>query len=156
MSKEQPQQQPRAPHLLARDFKHDALASRMVSFATVPVETSVQAIREPAFWANVARHLRVSQRIDVECVDGSWLAEFRVASVGSNWARVQLLRLHKFVTAESVVQRSKDFKIEWGGPSHKHRVVRVADKAILEKGFDTPEQAAEWLAANEDAMTSPE
>lgn len=154
-SKEQPKEQPkRAAHLLARNFTLQAESVRLMSFAIVPVGVSQQTLKDPAFWSSVAHLLKARQRIDVECEDGSWLTELRVCAVGPNWARVQVLRHHAFVSAEALMQKAKDFKVEWGGPSHKNRVVRLSDKQVLQHGFDTPELAAEWLAANHESMTA--
>lgn len=146
----------KVPHVLSKDVKASEHA-RAIHFAKgpmLPLDEAVNAMKDPAFWANVSTRMHPNDRIEAMPEDGSYFAEFMVRSAGPNWAHVEALRTVAFVSAESVVARVKDLKVEWGGPAHKHRVVRVSDKAVLKHGFDTPEQANEWLAANQKAVAA--
>lgn len=147
-------QEKRIAKLLGSKFKLESQSVRMTSFALVPNGTTEKDLKQPEFWANVAGQLTPRGLIHVEPEDGSFLAELTVRAVGPHWARVEVLRFHRFVSAESLLQKAKDFKVEWGGPAHKNRVKRLSDGAVLKHGFETPEQAAEWLAANQAAMTA--
>lgn len=151
MSNEKEQKRP--AHLLARDFK-DAEYVRNIHAAMPPAGTPMSALKIPEFWSSVAPSLRPNSRIEVMPADGAYFVELIVRSVGPNWARVEVLREKEFISAASLVAKIKDFKVEWGGPSHKHRVVRLSDKEVVKCGFDTPEQAGEWLVANQQAMTA--
>lgn len=144
----------RAPKLLGSKFKLEAASVRMTSFALAANGTTAKDLKQPEYWANVAGQLQARALIHVEPEDGSWLAELTVRAVGPNWVRVEILRFHQFVSAETLLQKAKDFKVEWGGPAHKNRVKRLSDGTVLKHGFETPEQAAEWLAANQAAMTA--
>lgn len=144
----------RVPKLMGSKFQQDANYARMRSFATIPNGTTIQDMKAPEFWSSVAGKLQARGRIEVEPEDGSFIAEFAVRAVGPNWARVELLHHHQFASAATLVQKAKDFKVEWGGPAHKHRVIRLSDKEVLKFGFETPEMAAEWLVANQAAMTA--
>lgn len=57
--------------------------------------------------------------------------------------RYQMLEEHDFKDAPPVTAEMSDARIEWGGPAHKHRVVRGT--TLLEKGFETKEEAQAWL-----------
>ena len=38
-----------------------------------------------------------------------------------------------------------EFEVGWGGPAHKHRVIRKSDRSPVKTGFDTREQAEQWV-----------
>jgi hypothetical protein len=146
----------KAPHVLSKDVKA-AEHARAVHFARgpmLPLDEAVAAMRDPAFWANVSTRMHANDRIEAMPEDGSYFAEFMVRSAGPNWAHVEVLRQHAFISAESVVAKAKDAEVNWGGPAHKWRVQRPSDKAVLKSGFDTPDQANSWLAANTQSVTA--
>ena|SRR3990167_3495703 len=142
----------KVPHLLARNFKQAEFV-RMIWRATVPVGTPIEALKEPAYWSNIASLLQPNARIEVMPEDSAYLVEFIVRSAGPNWAHVEMLRSHVFVSAETVVAgAAKVFDVTWGSPHQKFRVQRMSDKEVLRSGFNTKEEANEWLAANLKAL----
>lgn len=146
----------KVPHVLSKDFKQGEHA-RGIHFARgpmLPLDDAVAAMKDPAFWANVSTRTHPNDRIEAMPEDGSYFAEFMVRAAGANWAHVELMRAHAFVSAETVVAKIKDVKVEWGGPSHKWRVMRAGQKDPLKTGFDTPELANEWVAANPSAFVT--
>lgn len=141
----------KAPKLLGKELK-EANHVRNVWSANVPAGTRLESLSYPEFWANVSARFRPNDRIEIMPPDGAYFAEFIVRSAGPNWAHVEILRVHKFVSAESVVNKAQSHEIKWGSPKTKFRVWRLSDKTVVKDGFDTPEQAAEWVAANEKAV----
>jgi hypothetical protein len=143
----------KVPHVMSKDVKA-AEHMRAIHFAQgplLPLADAVKAMKDPAFWANVSTRLQPNNRIEAMPEDGSYFVEFMVRSAGPNWAYVEVLREHAFISAETVIAKAKDAEVNWGGPAHKWRVQRPSDKAVLKAGFDTPEQAGSWLAANTQA-----
>lgn len=155
MSEEKPKEA-RVPHVLAKEFRaaEHARAIHAAKGPMLPIADAVKAMKDPAFWANVSTRMHPNDHIEAVPEDGSYFVELFVRSAGPNWAHIEVLREHSFISAASVVEKAKDVKVEWGGPAHKHRVVRISDKAVLKHGFDTPEQANEWLAGNLSAVTA--
>lgn len=150
-TKEQPK---KVPHVLSKDFKaaEHARATHFAKGPLLPMDEAVAAMRDPAFWANVSTRMHPNDLIQAMPEDGSYFVEFMVRSAGPNWAHVEPLREKAFISAESVVAKIKDAKVEWGGPAHKWRVMRAGNKEPLKTGFDTPELANEWLAGNAQAL----
>jgi len=111
--------------------------------------TALDALLEPAFWAHNARKLRPGAVIWAEPEDGAWFALLRVRSANIGGAKVRVL----FKTEEPQVVQDEDpaangFSVEWGGPAHKFRVKRVADKQVMQSGFQDKADAFRWLSEN--------
>lgn len=102
---------------------------------------------QPAFWSHVAAKLHPTDRIEVIPEDGTYFAEFYVVSCGRNWAKVSLLRMHELVedTPEAASTASVEYEVQWAGGQEKARVMRLSDKAVIQSGFATKKDAAEWL-----------
>lgn len=146
-------QDAKTPHLRAKDFKGAEFDFPQYK-ATLPIGTPIEALKDPAYWANVAQMMNVPGMIHAMPVDGSYYARLMVRSKGPNWAHVALVEHVKFESAESVVNKAKGFDIAWGTGKSKFKVLRLADKAVMKEGFQTREEAAEWLAANVQAATA--
>lgn len=106
--------------------------------------TTVQDLVDPGYWAHVASHFEPLDRIEVRLETGGWVAELIVLARGTNWAKVKLLQ-HYELDGVAEDTESKAHIIKWRGPQHRHCIVRIADHAIIQSGFDSKEAGAAWL-----------
>lgn len=136
-------------HLRARPTMLRAAEHYIVTwYHTVPPETPFDEMLKPDFWAHVAAKLRPHHRIVVDCEDGSWTATLFVRSAQRLSAVMGVLSKTDFKGAiehAPAAMQASDYDVAWGGPAHKHRVVRKSDKSVVKHGFDTPEQAQQWV-----------
>lgn len=121
---------------------------------TVPAEIGLDDVLSPEFWTHVAQKLRPHNRIIVDREDGAWTATLFVRSAARLSATVAVEHFKEFGEREALPAEpsAAEYEVAWGGPAHKHRVIRKADKQVMEKGFDTPEQASAWLRQHVKAM----
>lgn len=115
---------------------------------TVPPAISLDDLLKPDFWSHVAVRLRPHNRVIADAEDGSWTATLFVRSVNRLSATMAVQSFMEFGEKSALsdsVATFADFDIGWGGPAHKHRVVRKSDGAIMTKGHDTSEDAGMWL-----------
>lgn len=114
---------------------------------TVPAETTPDDLLNPEFWTHVATNLRPHSRIMVDREDGAWTATLFVRSATRLSAVVAVEHFVEFGGRQAHPSEpgADDYEIGWGGPAHKHRVIRKSDRQVMEKGFETPEAAAKWL-----------
>jgi len=110
-----------------------------------------KALLQPTFWAHVAGRLKIGDRIEVTAFDGSWLTELIVRSkpIGrATEATVVPLRFHDLNKLDQETKGAADsvvYEAAWKGPTLKHCVIRVADKAVVADKLDTKEQALDWI-----------
>ena len=124
---------------------------------TVPPETTLEAMACPGFWAHVARGLKPQDEIVVSAEDGTWRAELVVRWVHRVAAGVSVLSYKNFAEEEAGAppeDAESPFSIGWGGPVHKWRVVRKSDGEVMRKGFDTREQAGQWVKNHQAAQAA--
>jgi hypothetical protein len=107
--------------------------------------TTLDDLLKPEFFCHVAKQLRTFSKIRVLPDDASWYAELIVRSAGTNWARCSLFKFVEFDAVQPEAQAVEYAKVGWGGPSQKHRVVRISDGAVLSKDHESSEIAQAWL-----------
>ena len=112
--------------------------------------TLVNDVLEPGYWAHIAYKMQVYDRIDVRLETGEWLMELVVLDVGRNYARVHLAKKHDFVETnlDAPVSAIKH-KVEFKGPQRKWAVIRIADSAVVQEGFQGKAEAILWLQNHE-------
>lgn len=119
--------------------------------AIVPEGTDVSALLASEFWAHNARKLSPFAEITAVEETGAWYARLLVLDSGKNWASVRLLEK---VTLDPVeAAPSADFRVEFKGPIHKHRVVRVSDGAEMVKGLSKADAFA-WVETHMKAVAA--
>jgi hypothetical protein len=111
----------------------------------VPAGTTIEQLLEPAFWANVARHLQRSTTVEVHWDDASQFAELYVLDAGRNWASVDVLR-HKKELKRPQLRSEEQFEVHFNGPVDKFRIVRISDRSVIKAGFATEVSALQFLA----------
>jgi hypothetical protein len=105
--------------------------------AVVEAGTPFEQIKDDqAFWSHVQRFVRVGDTIQIRADDGAYYARLYARAVGAQGVKVEVLEYHDFSKLEAVTDNSDEYKVEWAGPHHKFRIVRVADDVVMQSGFN--------------------
>ena len=111
---------------------------------TAKAGTPYEAIKnDTAYWAHImsgGKHPQPNDIIQVHAEDMSFYAELYVVSVDTKAARVRELR---YIPLDNTPLKviPPEYDVEWAGPHHRWRVVRVSDKSVIEKGFASEAEA---------------
>lgn len=120
----------------------------------VPEEgTKFEDLQKEEYWAAVAYMFKPCDIIEVHAEDGSYYAELYIRACGRNWAKVAVLNKTALEPVEAKVTRP-EFETAWKGPARKFGVVRVSDGEIIKDGFDTREQAADYIKGHVKALAA--
>lgn len=114
----------------------------------VPPGTDVEDVKDPSFWMNVARQLRIGDEIKVLTEDMSWRAVLIVRAVGRVEAVVQVLDYTELGDAANMMPEVQDnpYEVKWGGPAAKFRVHRKDGGEVVKDQFQTKEAALQWVS----------
>lgn len=110
--------------------------------------TNPEDLLKPEYWAHVATKLTPRSRIEAWADDGSWMAEYVVLEAGRNWARVHLLNVSHFTSADiaqTLADHMSPYEITHRGPHAKWSVIRKSDRQVLSEGYETARAAAEYM-----------
>lgn len=111
---------------------------------------TVEQVLDPMYWAHVAARLAQYDRIEVRVDTGEWMLDLIVIQAGRNFARVHVAARYDFTgAAEGAPREAIKHRVEWKGTHKKFCVIRNADSALLQEGFQTKELAAEWMNNHE-------
>ena len=141
-------ERPKLPPRLTPERFKEAAYVRNVFAMTPAVNTEVESLLAPDYWAHIAAKLHPGDHIEVLTEDNSFFAEILVIEVGKGWARVVLLRhvpLNKVLASSAAPVVESKFKVNWGGMNAKHRVVRLSDNQVIKDGFSTADAAKAWM-----------
>lgn len=108
--------------------------------------TTLDEMLLPEYWANVAKTIKVGDRIDVTAEDGSWFAELYVRSAQPLALKVFVLR-HTVFDAPRVKDAISPYDVRHRGGAG-WSVVRLSDKAVLFEGGKDRTVAEDWIKAN--------
>ena len=111
--------------------------------------TPYAALFKPEYWSAVAESMALGDWIIVEPEDSNYTARLRVRSKGLGGIRVEEYDCKQWDRTEAPESLMEYFKVEWAGPVHKWRVVRLSDNDIRKHGFPSESEANAWLAENE-------
>lgn len=103
---------------------------------------------QPSFWDRVSSRLRPGDRIRVDAVDASWLAELLVRTASRTEAKVVMLNFHdlnKLDKAAKELNEADPIEVVYKGPTLRYCVVRKSDNARLVEKLETREQAMDWI-----------
>lgn len=123
----------KALHLSPTNMQ-DASHFRTRWMAITPAGTSVEDVCRPEFWLHVASRLKRMDIIEVLPEDEVWLAELLVIRSGVGAVMVKVLR-HDMIDEAGGEPSELSSVVEWGGPVHKYRVIRKADRHVISHGF---------------------
>jgi hypothetical protein len=123
------------------DFSEAKFTTRVWSH-TAREGTPFRAIADvPAYWAHVAGKLAAGDLIQVHAQDRSFYAELYVVAVRAKAAVVHALR-HEELPEIDEAAAASPYRVEWGGPHHKWRVVRASDGSVVAHGFAVEAEAS--------------
>lgn len=129
--------------------------SRNIHSVVLEPGTTLDNLKDPAFWAHVSgpKNFRPMDRIEAMPEDGSFWAELLVLSAGPLFAKVYVMR-HYEIGEVGTTSMSDAFAVAWKGPLRQHAVIRVKDNAIMQDKFANKEAALGWLAENAKTMAA--
>lgn len=130
-----------------RDMDH-AEYQRQVHRITPPAGTTIEDVKRPEYWVNVAGRIRHFDKIEVLPEDAAFHAELLVTGKGAKHVNVAVLH-HVPLDGEAVEASPVDYVTEFGGPKHLHRVKRVSDGVIVKHGFSTKPEALAYIRSLE-------
>ena len=114
---------------------------------TAEIEQTLDDVLTPEYWTHVAKLLRPSDEIVVNAADRSWRAELLVRDTSRTAASVALISHAKFDTPAAPLQAEEGSGLapNWGGPTWKWRAIRVADGETIKHGFQSKNDAIQWI-----------
>lgn len=115
--------------------------------------TRFEDILREEYWGAVAYKFKPCDIIEVHAEDGSYFAELYVRAAGKNWMKVALLRKVELEPAQAAFS-NPEFEAAWKGPHRKFTVIRSSDNQIVKDGFDTREQAVDYIKSHTKAMAA--
>ncbi len=119
--------------------------------AIVPVGTPWEHVIRPQFWANVARRMKMGDKIIVIPRDGAWYGELLVWDAGQNWAHVDGAHSER-PSFESVPGVDSEFDIVTDPVDGV--CVKRKGGAIIKKNLPNHEDARRWLLDHQKALRS--
>lgn len=127
--------------------------SRIRYWYVIPeVSTPYEALFDPIYWDAVKHKLAIGDFIRVEPDEGHYTADLKVTSSGFGGIQVAEFYKKDWQKVEMPKKLSSLYETKYAGPHHKWRVERVADGAIMEKGFESDAEANKWLSVNVKAL----
>jgi hypothetical protein len=112
--------------------------------------TTMDEVLQPQYWAHVSGRMQQFDRIEISPETSGWLLELLVLSSGRNWAQVHVLAKHTFeAPSMDAPAGTAVHKVEWKGPHKKFCVIRIADSALIQEGFESKDAAGLWMANHE-------
>lgn len=123
-------------------------AARRSYWVTVPVGTRPDDLCKPEYWKHVVADMKMRPNDCLKAIsaDGSWYAEYLVRSIGTMAANVKKLHAWSLVD-ESLSTETESHYVKFIGPNSATRygVFRKSDDEEIKRGFQTPEEATEWM-----------
>ncbi len=112
--------------------------ARTVHVAYVKPGATKEQLLDPAYWKLVAPSMRMGDRVEVYCEAGSMYAQLYVAAVGINSAIVRLLEWYDLgAEGRPLSDEEQEYKVKWGNPHTKWRIIRLSDGQSIKDGFET-------------------
>ncbi len=114
---------------------------------------TIEHALDPSNWAHLASRIMGSDKanpkgrgdiVEVRKIETGLYAELIVTEVSQSHVRVRLLR-NQEAEAKPVPEESP-LKPRWNPGRKMHEVVRVADNAVMQSGFQTRDLAVNWIS----------
>ncbi|MGE0231430.1 MAG: hypothetical protein AB7O39_03165 [Flavobacteriaceae bacterium] len=117
-------------------------------------EDEPKDLLDPKWWVHVSQNLKAGDRIEAFAETREWYAEGVVLDAGVWGAKIALTLGPVKLANDAVVEAPEEYAVQWGGPSAKWRVVRVADKTVLRDQLGSKEEAASYIKSHRKAMAA--
>lgn len=122
---------------------------------TVPSETTLEDLKRAAFYAHIARQLRMGDLIQVMPDNRSYFVELLVVDTASQYAKVAVLRDVKLEALQaSTTAAFPGYSVEYAGDHERWRVIRESDRKQLKSGLASQTDAFTWLTNHLKAMAA--
>ena len=115
--------------------------------ASIPSEVSFEEILSPDYWCNNAVQLKIGDHIEAFCEDGSFYAEMIVRNCDRLTAVLGVITHVDFSGSVEIDEIDPEYEVAFAGPTHKWRIVRKSDKAVVKHGFQTKQEAHTELSS---------
>lgn len=138
--------------VLMPDRFHEEEAKNHRFVVDAEVGVTVEDVQRKEYWAHVAHHMVPFDTIIVRAEDGSWAAFLMVQYAERNFAKVKLYQVVEFEDNQVKGDPASKFRVDWRGPHHKFSVVRLSDSDVVQKGFNTRQEADAWRNQHEATM----
>ena len=122
--------------MLKQPQLNQAEQARVVWRLILADNQTMDDLKKPDFWANIASRFTAHDRIEVMSEDGNEYAELIVRQASRLFIKVAFLSKHKFIEDEST--KEGDLSIKWRG---KGKWSVMQDETVLEGGFELKEDA---------------
>ena len=123
-----------------------------------PAGSKAEDYLEPSSFKHVATEMRMRPRdsVRIDCLDGSWMAEYMVLHVGPHHAKLKLLPGYPLMLEDLAeeVDKSDVFTAVWKGPAARWCAQRISDGEIVKNKFQTKEQAVVWINTQAKALAA--
>ncbi len=114
---------------------------------------TIDRVLQPSFWKNATRNVKVGDLIEVRADDGKFELTARVVRKANG--ELHLREMSRWEGEVPTISATAiEYRVEWGGPHHKHRVVRIEEgkpDEIVKHGFDDKGSAESWVAQHRGA-----
>lgn len=129
--------------------------------ADLTEEQTLADALEPAFWQDVAakimghdkaRPLGLMDIIELRKRDTLDYWELQVVGVGNGYLKVRAIR--ESVSPEVKLPEGSSLKSRWNVGKRSHEVVSLTTQQVVAGGFQSPAEAAAWIAEHMKAMAA--
>lgn len=121
--------------------------ARNVHVAVAPHGVTLDDAIIPSFWSHVAAGMKAWDRVELRAEDDSWFADLIVVKATRFEIFVKVLSTFDAAPAAPSAEKTDDvpagYEVNYGGPIHKHRVIRSADSECLAHGMSKAD-AIKW------------
>lgn len=115
--------------------------------------TVLKEMLVPEYWAHVAAKFHVGDKLEIFVEGGAWYAEALITSCSRIHAKLLVLQYEQIDEAPVSKETKKEpFYHAYRGTTAKHSVLRTSDKAVVKEGFESRDEAVEWLAKHQDEL----
>lgn len=127
---------------------------RCIYLVIRPVGEPIEAVLDPSYWAHVARNLQAGFGIVTYTEDFSHYAELLVLRADSLSANVAIVLEKSLTDAKLEAVTFMGHVIDFAGPIKKHTVTRKSDGRLLRDGFNSFEDARDYIKESAKSMRS--
>ena len=131
--------------------------AREIWCVTVQQGVTLNDLKRPEVWANVAAKLKPWTILEVRAEDGTYFAWLVVLAAERTWAKVDVLLEKKLTTTDvSKTQASgvEGYTYQWKGAKLRHCIVRESDGEVVHSEAPTKPDALHWLEEHRVQLTS--
>lgn len=141
-------------HRLANVNFAESSFVRTTFAATIPHDTPYEAIFDPMFWSNMARKMKIGDKIEVFAEDGSYYAELIVIAYAPQWVKVkETLPKVSLVDDIEAPEEVSGYEVKWRGPNGRWAVIKLPSTVLFANG-QTKEDAENWLKEHKKTILS--